>query len=231
MKRNVNFIIAIVIVCFTQGCTQDSPYDTSTPEKFIIALGQIGERPKEENPIPFFYAKEDAIAITEFDETGAQAIEAFQAFKSAIASNFPNNIKSNVENKIVLEEYKMGPLSLSFSLSASLIRSQIQSRKAGDYKFISATEPDENGTVEITFLLLGNQSKLEVTKFGNQYMLTSKEENTKQLIKMVDFFNQAGTFFSSKLAIISNKEVTSENLMEKATLWQTEYMGLQKILK
>lgn len=226
MKRIINFALAIVIICSTQGCTQDSPYDTSTPEKFISALGQIGEMPKEENPIPYFYPKKDAIAITKYDETGLKVIETFQAFKSAIVINFPNNVESSTEKKIVLEPYKMGPVNLSFSLSASLIRSQIQSRSASDYKFISATDPDENDTVEITFLLLGNESKLEVTKFGDQYMMTMTEESIKQLNKMVDFFNEADTFFSTHLAAITSKEVTSENLMEKATEWEKEYFGL-----
>lgn len=230
MKRSTNYIIAIIVIIGTQGCTQDSPYDTSTPEKFILALGQVGERPKDENPIPFFYPNEDANAITLYDETGGKLIETFKAFKSAIVNNFPNNVGSNSENKIVLEPDKMGLVSMSFSLSASLIGSQIQSRSASDYKFISATEPDENGTVEITFLLLGNESKLKVTKFSNQYMLTMTEESTKQLNKMVDFFSQADRFFSTHLTSITNQEVTSENLMEKATEWEKEYFGLLQIL-
>lgn len=219
-----------MLVFTTFACSQNSPYDTSTPEKFISALGQIGERPKEENPIPFFYSKEDAIAITKYDDAGGQTMANFHAFKSAIADNFPDKVKSNAETKIVLEPSKMGLLTLSFSLSTSLIKSQIQGRKASDYEFISATEPDENDTVEITFSMLGNESKLEVTKFGNQYMMTMTEESIKQLNKMVDFFNQADEFFSTKLAIISSKEVTSENLLEEATKWQGEYMGLLKIL-
>lgn len=229
MKQNINFLFAILLFT-TFACGPQSPYDTSTPEKFITALGQVGERPKEENPIPYFYAKEDAIAITTYDEAGGRVIGTFQAFKTAIAENFPDKIKTNEENKIVLEPYKMGPMSMSFSLSASIIRDQIQGRKASDYKFISATDPDENDMVEITFLMLGNESKLEVTKFGDQYMMTMTDESIAQLNKMVGFFNQADEFFTASLAAINNKEITGENLMDKATLWEKDYISLLNML-
>ena len=229
MKQSINYLFAILVFSIL-SCGPESPYDTSTPEKFITALGQVGERPKEENPIPYFYSKDDATAITTYDEAGGRAIGTFQAFKSAIAENFPDKVKTNVENKIVLEPYRMGPMSLSFSLSASMIRDQIQDRKASDYKFISATDPDENNMVEITFLMLGNESKLEVTKFGDQYMMTMTEESLAQLNKMVGFFNQADEFFTTNLAAINNKEITGENLMDKATLWEKDYLGLLKLL-
>lgn len=230
MKRSINFIIAIVIICSTQGCTQNSPYDTSTPEKFISALGQVGERPKEENPVPFFYKEDDAEAITNFDVAGESAVATFQAFKLALSENFPEKVRSNLKTKITLQPQKMGRFNMSFSLSASLIRNQIQSRSPSDYEFISATEPDENGIVNISYLMLGKEAKVDVVKVRNQFMMVLKEDGIGQLNNMTSFFNKAEQFFSDNLKAIESEEITSENLLDNVSEWEQEYLSLLKML-
>ena len=64
LLKNIFFIVLLPFISLS-----DNPYDTSTPKKFVESLGMINQQPKSENPLPYFYEKEFAVALTNFDET------------------------------------------------------------------------------------------------------------------------------------------------------------------
>ena len=67
---------ALLFLFSLTACTQ-SPYDTSTPEKLVASMGLIGQQPETADPLPYFYEKEAATAIAQFDRLGAQGLAAF----------------------------------------------------------------------------------------------------------------------------------------------------------
>ena len=153
------------------ACTSD-PYDTSTPEKFVIALGQVGQQPEDHNPLPYFYDEASAEAISRFDELGAATAEAFENFRNTLAEQFPKHIKRNLPERIsiTLDGYG-GMKTRTFNFSATLIGSQLKARTAADYEFIGATAPDADGVVQLTLKMEGVERTLPIKKTPAGYRM------------------------------------------------------------
>lgn len=226
MKNRMKYLLAVLAIFTIVSCKPQSPYDTSSPEKMIYSLGQVSAQPKEQNPIPFFYVKKDAEAITDFDESGFKALDAFEAFKTAMTNTFPTKIKRMSKNKIEFNKDDSMFSTVSFSLSASLIRPQLQDRVPEDYEFISATEPDENGVVKIKCRMVGRENDLEVKKENGQYLMFLKDKDYDQIQKMTKFFEKAEILFNKAASQINNKEITLEKFDEESSNWDKEYIDL-----
>tara|TARA_R110001599_G_C12261382_1_gene660513 strand:- start:2559 stop:3254 length:696 start_codon:yes stop_codon:yes gene_type:complete len=226
MKNRTKYLLAALAIFTIVSCKPKSPYDTSTPEKMLSSLGQVSAQPKEQNPIPYFYVKKDAEAITGFDESGFKAIDAFEAFKTAMNTGFPTKITRLSKDKIEFNKDDSMFSTVSLSLSASLIRPQLQDRAPEDYEYVSATEPDENGVIKITCRMVDRETDLEVKKENGQYLMFLKDKDYIQIQKMTKFFEKAEALFTRAASEINKKEVTSENFGEMSSSWDEEYMNL-----
>lgn len=231
MKQGLTYLSAIVIIFSALGCQEKSPYDNSTPEKMMASLALISEQPKEVNPIPYFYKKDDAKAITEFDEAGGRAIATFQVFKEALFAGFPTKIKSMKENKIELHAQDKSFFSQSFSLSASLIRNQLQEQKPNAYEFVSASEPNENDIITVEYKMLGKKATLDVIEEKGQYVMHMKSEDIAKIEQMTTFFNKADSLFTAFNTDINNQNLNDKNFGEKTEEWGSLYMDLFKLLR
>ncbi|WP_435579082.1 hypothetical protein [Gilvibacter sp.] len=153
------------------ACTND-PYDTSTPENFVIALGQVSQQPEDHNPLPYFYEEASAAAILRFDQMGMATSEAFVSFKNSLAEQFPGHVKRNLEGRIVVSlDGFAGMKTRTFNFSATLIGPQLKARTAADYEFIGATEPDAEGVVQLTLKMEGVQRTLPIKKTAAGYRM------------------------------------------------------------
>ena len=226
MKNRMKYLLTVLVIFAVVGCKPKGPYDTSTPEGMINSLGLVSAQPKEENPIPYFYVKKDGIAITDFDEAGFVALDAFEAFKTAMINHFQTKIKMSNNTKIEFYKDEEYFSTVSLSLSASLIRPQLQNRSPEDYEFISVTDPDEDGVIKIKCRMVGNETELEVKKEDGNYLMFLKDKDYVQIQKMTKFFEKADALFARAASEINNKEVTAENFEEMSTSWDTEYMDL-----
>ncbi|WP_157716078.1 hypothetical protein [Roseivirga echinicomitans] len=230
MKNRMKYLLAALAIFTMVGCQPKSPYDTSTPEKMLLSLGLVSAQPVDHNPVPYFYVKKDGIAITNFDEAGFKALDAFESFKTAMIGSFQTKIKRSSKDKI--EFYKDEELfsTVSLSLSASLIRPQLQNRSPEDYEVISVSEPSEHGVVTVKCRMMDRETDLEVKKEDGNYLMFLKDKDYVQIQKMTKFFEKAEALFSRAASEINNKEVTEENFEEISTSWDTEYMDLFKEL-
>lgn len=230
MKSGITLLSVITTLLFTFGCQEKRPYDNSTPEKMMISLTSISKQPKEINPIPYFYTKDNARAIISFDEAGGRALGSFESFKEALTTHFPTKIKRIRENKIELHTEGNSFSSQEFTLSASLIRKQLQEQTPSAYEFVSASEPDENGIIVIDYTMLGKNATLEVVKEDGQYVMHMKDESIVKLGQMTTFFNKADTLLSAFTKSINQQDMTDENFQNKTKEWSNQYMDLIKIL-
>jgi|GEM_PF-4437513 len=226
MKNRTKYLLTALAIFTMVSCKPQSPYDTSTPEKMLTSLGLVSSQPVDHNPIPYFYVKKDAEAITNFDESGFKALDAFEAFKTAMINNFQTKIKRSSKDKIEL--YKDDDMfsTVSLSLSASLIRPQLQSRSPEDYEVVSVSEPNEEGVVVVRCRMVDRETDLEVKEEDGHYLMFLKDKDYVQIQKMTKFFERAEALFSRAASEINSKEVTNENFEEKSTSWDTEYIDL-----
>ena len=203
-----------------------SRYDTSTPEKFVESMGLIGQQPKSENPLPFFYEKESAISITKFDEVGGKCQDSWNKMRGLIAEKFPNNIKSNQEGrlKIVLDVYaKMK--TRTFSFSATQIGPQLKERKPSDYEFVSCTEPNENGVCQITVKMMGNAKTIPIKKSADGYRLFLEPDVLKNMDETVEKIKGLEKVFADANQLLETGKITEENFEVKMQEVYTNYQN------
>lgn len=229
MRRTINYLFAMLVFT-TLACKQDSPYDNSTPEKLMQSLSQIVNQPKDQNPVPFFYAKKAAEAIMRYDASGGKALKAFDGFKNSIVEHFPKKVKLVQDNKIELHAEGDSYFSRSFTLSATLISNQLQDETPKAYEYVSASEPDEDGIVTLEYMMEGTKREMKVVKESRQYLMYMPDKDFIQLEKMVTFFSQADSLFSGIITDIENKTLSNENFQEKSSEWNNRYMALFKQL-
>lgn len=196
--------------------SSNTPYDTSTPEKFVIAMGLISQHPKTENPLPYFYEKDFALALTKFDESGKKAQLAFDQFRNAIAEKFPNNTLTNEEGnlKIALDGFSKMKIR-TFSYRANLIGEQLKERSPSDYEFVSATEPDENNISQLTLKILGNEKTLPIIKTEEGYKMYLPKDVLNVVNTTTNKGIQLESVFSKATQSIEKGKVTTENFEAK----------------
>ncbi|MGW8122060.1 hypothetical protein ACV07N_05320 [Roseivirga echinicomitans] len=226
MKKSMKFLLTALVIFTIGSCKPKSPYDTSTPEKMIYSLGQVSAQPKELNPIPYFYVEKDAVAITDFDESGFKALDAFESFKNAMYQHFPTKVTNMTKTKIEFNKDESVFSTVSLSLSASLIRPQLQDRTPEDYEYISVTDPTEDGVYKIKCRMVNTETELEVKKENNQYLMFLKDKDYIQIQKMAKFFVKADALFTRAAAELNDKKVTLDNFEEMSSSWDNEYMNL-----
>lgn len=226
----MKYLLTALAIFTMVGCQPKSPYDTSTPEKMLLSLGLVSAQPVDHNPIPYFYVKKDGIAITNFDEAGFKALDAFESFKSAMINSFQTKIKMSNNTKIEFYKDEEYFSTVSLSLSASLIRPQLQSRSPEDYEVVSVSEPNEEGVIIVRCRMVDRETDLEVKEEDGNYLMFLKDKDYVQIQKMTKFFEKADALFTRAASEINTKEVTAENFEDMSTSWDTEYMDLFKEL-
>lgn len=205
----------ILLLLTLFSCSND-PYDTSTPENFVISLGLIGQQPENHNPLPYFYEKESADAILAFDTNSKKGLDSFDEFRSIMALKFPNHIKTNKKGKIKIAlDGKTGLNTRNFTFSASLIGEQMKERKPTNYEFISATKPDSEGISQLNLKILGNITTIPIKKTKNGYRMFSTEKTMENISKSIAKTKQIEEVFSSAIKRINSGEITQENFKEK----------------
>ncbi|MEL7147869.1 MAG: hypothetical protein AAFO69_15960, partial [Bacteroidota bacterium] len=124
---NLKLILLSLLPLF--ACSND-PYDTSTPEKMVVSMGLISQQPASHNPLPYFYEKEAANAIGQFDKAGENVLTLFDQLREQLASKFPKHVKQNREGmlKITLDGFN-GLKVRTFTYSATTIGGQLKERK------------------------------------------------------------------------------------------------------
>ena len=218
--KNLILFIFIPLFSFSQ-----KPYDTSTPEKLVEAMGNVGTRPATENPLPFLYDEATSSAIIAFDKIGEEGLASFNQFRRNLQNKFPTHIKVNKTGKIEITlDAVEGMNTRSFSYSVNLITPQIKERKPSDYKFISATEPDDNNVSKLTLLIMDNEKTIDIKKTKDGYkmfltddVLVSLSDMTEKCKKMHQVFVEANT-------LLESGEITEENFESKMEMLSIKYM-------
>ena len=231
MKKYIKVSAALLMLLLLHSCGNKNPYDNSTPEKFIISLGQIGLQPKEQNPIPFFYLENDALSITKYDDAALKSLAAFQSFKTALNQKYPAKIKTIDDKEIILNIEPNSLSTLSFRLSASVIRNQLQENAPGDFVFVSAAEESADGITKVTYEMKGRENNVDLKLTNGQYLMFLPEGSLKQLNKMIPFFVKSEAILSGFLQEIENNDLTLNNFDEKVKDWNFKYQEILSLLK
>lgn len=230
MKKYIKVTATLFMLLLLHSCGNNNPYDNSTPEKFIISLGQIGLQPKEQNPIPFFYLENDARSITAYDDSALKCLAAFQAFKTALNQKFPTKVKTVDDKEIILNVEPDSFSTLSFRLSASVIRDQLQENAPGDFVFVSAAEAGADGITKVTYKMKGNENSVDLKLTNGQYLMFLPEGSLKQLNKMIPFFVKSESILSGFLQEIENNDLTLNNFDVKVKDWNFKYQEALSLL-
>lgn len=202
----------------------NNPYDTSTPEKFVISMGLIAQQPKDHNPLPYFYDKESADAILAFDQAAESGLESFNRFRNSIVTKFPMHVKTNQEGKIKIALDGFSGLNTrNFTYSASMIGAQMKERKPSDYEFISVTEVDKEGIVQLKVKVLGRETTLPIKKTKNGYRMFSTKETIESISKSIAKIKQLEDVFFTGIQLIESGKITKENFKEKMEVVSTQY--------
>lgn len=217
--RNLLFIFTLLLF----ACSK-KVYDTSTLEKLVESMGTISQQPKTDNPLPYFYDKESASAIHQFDQAGENGLIAFDAFRNAVAAKFPNHTKRNTKGilKIALDGFA-GMKVRSFSYSVSLVGPQLKKRKPSDYEFVSATKPDKNGVAQLTVKILGKEKTIPHKKTKEGYRMFLEKDAIDSFYNIVKQLEQLEKVFSDANQQIENGEITEDNFEEKMKIVLVEY--------
>ena len=216
--------ILLFLLFINQVSCQTAPYDTSTPEKFVTALGQIGAQPEDHNPLPYFYDKVSAEAILSFDQNAEKALNSFNTFRNLLTEKFPAFVKSNRKGKIKVSlDGFAGLQTRNFSYSASMIGAQMKERNPEDYEFISATEPDEEGITQVTVKIKGKTSTLPLKKTTDGYQMFSTEKQLDQISKSVAKIKKMNKVFEEGIALIKEGGLTKENFEDKVDALSNAY--------
>lgn len=223
--KNLSFIFLALL--FSSACSQ-TPYDRSTPEKFVIAIGQAALTFDEYYPIPYFYTKDASEAIQQYDALGAKGKENFDNFKSVAMATFPQYASKGFDNKLRFS-LTDGSRS-SFSFSATIIGDQIKNRTPEDYAFISS-ETTEDGIVNITMTIKGNEAVVATRMVDGQLQMSMEEKALTNIKKMTVFLQEASTYYEAWTQEIKEGKVTTENLPEYVLDWETKYMQAIKKMK
>lgn len=206
----------LALLLFSLFSCKSGPYDTSSPEKFVSSMGLIGQQEEPHNPLPYFYDAVSAKAILEFDELGAQTLESFTAFRNALSEQFPQNTKVNTEEQLkVALDGPAGMQTGSFSYSATLIGAQLKERKASDYVFVSATEPDEEGIVQLRLQISGNETSLPIKQTKDGYRMFLSDKVLGDISNAVEMLERLDQVFSEAHAQLVRNEITEANFEEE----------------
>ncbi len=217
---------ALLLFFLTHAACQNSPYDTSTPEKLVTSLGLIGLQPEDHNPLPYFYEKASAEAILSFDQNAEKTLNAFNTFRNLLAAKFPEFVKSNREGKIKVSlDGFAGVQTRNFTYSASMISAQMKERSPEDYEFISTTEPDEEGVAQVTVKIKGKTSTLPLKKTDHGYRIFSTQKQLDQISKSVARIKKMNEVFDNGIALINDGAITKENFEDKVAALADAYFN------
>ena len=213
-----------LFVLFSFSSCSQNPYDTSTPEKFVISLGLIGQQPEDHNPLPYFYEKEMADAIFSFDQAAEEGLTSFNTFRNLLTSNFPKFIQTNQEGMIKIAVDGLGGFNTrNFTYSASRIAPQMRERNPSDYEFVSASEPDQEGISELNVKISGNVATIRIKKTEQGFVMFSTEEQIKNIHASVAKIKQMNEVFTTGTNLIHSGELTEENFKEKIENLANQY--------
>lgn len=201
-----------------------NPYDTSTPENIVLSMGKIGEQPKDHNPLPYFYDKESADAIFAFDQAAEKGLTSFNTFRNAVATKFPEYVKSNQKGKLKVALDGFAGFNVrNFTYSASMIGAQLKERKPSDYEFVSASGPNEEGIVQLKVKVLGKLATIPLKKTVDGYRMFSTEQQLENIKKSVSRIKEFDAVFSRGIELVKSGELTPKNFAEKMALLSEEY--------
>ena len=219
---------ALLFLFSLTACTQ-SPYDTSTPEKLVASMGLIGQQPETADPLPYFYEKEAATAIAQFDRLGAQGLAAFDKFRDLVAMKFPKYVQRNRTGmlKVTLDGFN-GLKVRTFTFSASTIGGQLKERQPSDYEFIAATEPDEDGIAQLTMKILGNEKTLPLIKTSAGFKIYMEEKAMDNIKASIDQLGQLEQVFVNANQLLEAGDITEENFEDKMEVILLEYRDALK---
>jgi hypothetical protein len=198
-------------------------YDTSTPKGLIESLGKVGSPPIDTNPVPSFYDSKSAKAIVGYDDSALASIAAFQDFKGKLKEVFPEKVFSTTDDKIVLRADDEG-MTRSFSLSGSIIKTQLMAAGPTDYEFVSADAPDADGLVNVTVKIRGQKTSFPCVIENGNYLMTMDKNSMKSIAGMTGFFQDANELFTGCLKEMNDKTVNNSNFYERLTSWNESYM-------
>ena len=218
------FFIFIPIITFSQ-----KPYDTSTPEKLVEAMGSVGNLPADENPLPYLYDEQTANTFIAFDEIGEKAGRSFDQFRRNLQEKFPKYVLENKEGKIKITLNGLEENTRTFSFAASSVSTQTRAMKPTDFKFISATEPDENQISKLRLVTKGEENIIDIKKTEKGYkmfltpgILAYLSQTTESLIKRNQVFEEANQ-------LLESGEITTENFeseMERISIAYIESLQM-----
>lgn len=201
-----------------------NPYDTSTPKNFVISLGKITDQPKDHNPLPYFYDEAYAEAILAFDQAGEKGLDSFDKFRSLIAEKFPKHIKTNREGQLKVSLDSLGGFdNQNFNYSVSMVGAQMKERKPSDYEFVSASEPDDEGILELKIKILGRETTIPLKNTADGYRMFSTEATLDGLKKSIAKINEFDAVFSKGVKWIESGELSKKNFKDKIEVLSTEY--------
>jgi len=216
-------ILLFILPLFS--CSNE-PYDTSTPEKFVTSLGLIGQQPKDQNPLPYFYDKESADAILNFDEMAEKGLTSFDKFRNLIALKFPTHVKTNQKGKIKIAlDGLPGKNTINFTYSISMIGPQMKERQPSDYEFVSATELDKENISQLKVKILGKITTIPIKKTENGFRMYSKEKMIENISKSIAKIKKMDEVFLTGIKLIDSNEITQENFKEKMEGISTQYFS------
>lgn len=208
-----NFLILSLVIL--ASCSKN-PYDTSTPESYVLSMGLVGQQDKNDDPLPYFYDPESAAAIAEFDALAEESKEEFDKFRKAIAERFPNHIEENEEGSLKLAlDGNLDENLRTFSLQVSMVGAQMKERSPSDYEFISATEPDSNNISQLSLIITGNEITLPLTKTENGYRMFLTEKVLETIASRIEQLKNLKQVFADANEMIEQEQISDANFDER----------------
>ncbi|MCB0509479.1 MAG: hypothetical protein KDC82_01865 [Bacteroidetes bacterium] len=222
-ERLLFFVLILLISC------AKNPYDTSTPENYVLSMGLIGQQDKNDDPLPYFYDEISAKAIADFDALAEESFEEFEQFRISLSEKFPEHIEENEEGKIEVRLDSILDKNLrSFSLNVSLVGAQMKERSPSDYEFISATEPDSNNISQLTLIITGKELTLPITKTKDGYRMFLSEDVLETISDRIVQLEKMKAVFVEANVMLKEEHINEANLEEKIEELSLAY---QKALK
>jgi hypothetical protein len=215
----------LTLLIFLIACSPKRSYDTSTPEKFVTALGLVNSHPQDENPVPFFYDKLSSEKITQYDEASFKAKNAFTKFKNKLANTFPDKVVSVTETSIKVMSGEEDYQTESFSLSAYSVSSQMRERNASDYLYVSESAPNSSGVITLKLKIKDEDVEIELKKESGHYVMFLDNENIEMMERMTKFLLASDGLFSNCAMEIENGLLTEENFNEKIFDWSFAHIS------
>lgn len=211
VSKKLLFILLLPLSVYSKN-----PYDTSTPEKFVESMGLIGQQPKSNNPLPYFFEKKSAVAILKFDQIGEKGRASFDTFRNSIVDKFSDFVVNSDKESLKVALDGSTQMNIrSFSFGVTLIAAQFKERQPSDYKFISATEPDENNISQLTMEISGVEKTLPIKKTKKGYRMFLEEEAMENIYLMITKTERLEAVFSEANKLIAKGEITAANFKVK----------------